>query len=286
MIRLHTANTCEGGPSSCPPPYEEGARGGFRGTHRTTGASPPKHSPRQYVDFSGVKAPPLLILWKGQARAALDQPRVNDRKKLMSNTDTRHSIILGACRGDPERWRQFNAVYRPMLFAFLRKQRLSESDADDVVQDTFLKLLDKIQTYDREKCKFRSWLFAVAHNALVDKARRRASYKKAIDGWAADVLRSTASDSTKLAEAWVKHHRAKILTHALETVRAQTSAKVWGCFEQRLLRGQRAADIARELGIENPGTVHVNAHRVLKRVRAVCQDFDEDLIDDDDSRLS
>jgi RNA polymerase sigma factor (sigma-70 family) len=301
MMRLRTANTCDGGPSY-PPPYEGGGRGGFggthrtsgasppyeggsRGAHRTSGASPPKHSPQQHVDFSGVKAPPLLILWKAQAATALDPPRVNDGKRLMSNTDTRVSIIVGACRGDPERWREFHAIYRPMLLAFLRKQRLNDSDAEEVVQDIFLKLLDKIQTYDREKLRFRSWLFAVARNALVDKARRRASYKKAIDGWAAEMLRSTASDSKKLAEAWVKHHREKILAHAIETVRAHTSPKVWSCFEQRLLRGRRAADIAAELEIE-PGAVHVNAHRVMKRVREVCQEFDEDLTDDDDSGLS
>jgi RNA polymerase sigma factor (sigma-70 family) len=250
-----------------------------------SGASPPKHSPRQYVDFTGVKAPSLLILWKAQAATALDQPRVNDGKKLMSNTDTRVSIIVGVCQRDPERWREFDAIYRPMLFAFLRKQRLNESDANDVVQDIFVKLLDKIQTYDREKFRFRSWLFAVAQHALVDKARRRASYNKAIDGWVADMLRSTASDSTKLAEEWVKHHRAKILAHALETVRAHTSAKVWACFEQRLLRARPASEIARELGIE-PGAVHVNAHRVLKRVREVCQEFDEDLTDDDGCSVS
>ena len=244
------------------------------------------HNPRQHIDFSGVNAPPLLILWKAQARTAPDQPCVNDRKKLMSNTDTRVSIIVGACRGDPERWREFDAIYRPMLFSFLRRQRLSESDAEDVVQDIFVKLLDKIHTYDRKKFRFRSWLFAVAHNALVDKARRRASYKKAIDGWVADVLRLNGSDSTKLAEEWVKHHRAKILAHALETVRAHTSTKVWACFEQRLLRGRHAADDRRELGIEDTGSVHVNAHRVLKQVREVCQEFDEDLTNDDDSGLS
>jgi RNA polymerase sigma-70 factor (ECF subfamily) len=173
-----------------------------------------------------------------------------------------------------------------MLFAFLRKQRLSESDANDVVQDIFRKLLDKIHTYDRKKLRFRSWLFAVAHHAWVDWVRRRASYEKAINGWAALTLRSTASDSAKLREAWAKHHRTKIMAHALETVRAHTSAKVWDCFEQRLLRGRHAADIARELGIDSPGAVHVNAHRVLKRVRAVCEEFDEDLTDDDDSGLS
>jgi RNA polymerase sigma factor (sigma-70 family) len=93
----------------------------------------------------------------------------------MSDTDTRGSIILGVCQRDPERWREFDAIYRPMLSSFLRRQGLNDSDTSDVVQDIFVKLLGKIQSYQREKCKFRTWLFAVAHNTLIDYARRRAS---------------------------------------------------------------------------------------------------------------
>ena len=215
----------------------------------------------------------MRILWKAQAATALDQPRVNDGKKLMSNTDTRVSIIVGVCQGDPERWREFDAIYRPMLFAFLRKQRLNESDAEDVVQDIFVKLLDKIQTYDREKFRFRSWLFAVAHNALIDKARRRASYKKAIDGWAAEMLRSTASDSTKLAEAWVKHHREKILAHALETVTSSYLGQGLGLFRATPLarparRGYRpgAGHRARRCSRERPPCPEARTCR-LPRIR-------------------
>ena len=144
----------------------------------------------------------------------MDDPRIRDRKTLMSDTDTRVSIIVGVCQRDPERWREFDAIYRPMLLAFLRKQRLNEFDADDVVSDIFVKLLDKIHSYKREKYRFRSWLFAVAHNALIDMARRRASRKKAVDGWVAHVLGSTPSDSLKMAEEWVRLHRSKILAHA------------------------------------------------------------------------
>ena len=254
---------------------------------RLLGTEEPRRSdgtqPATTDSFFCVNAPPLLILWKEQAATAPDQPCVNDRKKLMSNTDTRVSIIVGACRGDPERWREFDAIYRPILFSFLCRQRLSESEAEDVVQDIFVKLLDKIHTYDRNKFRFRSWLFAVAHNALVDKARLVASDNRLIMGWAAEVLRLNGSDSTKLAEAWVKHHRTKILAHAARDRTSSYSAKVWTCFEQSLLRGRCAADIGLELGIEDPRTVHVNAHRVKNRVREVCLEFDEDLIDDDDS---
>jgi RNA polymerase sigma factor (sigma-70 family) len=203
----------------------------------------------------------------------------------MSNSDTRGSVIFGVCRQDPDRWREFDSIYRPMLFSFLRKQGLHESEAGDIVQEIFVKLIGKIQTYDRERCKFRTWLFAVAHNTLVDHARRRASQKRAIDGWVGNMLRSSVSDSLKMAEAWAKVHRAKILSHAMESVRGQTSPRVWACFEQRLLQDRAGAVIAAELGLET-GAVFVNCSRVLKHVRAVCQEFDEDICDDIDSHVS
>ena len=100
-----------------------------------------------------------------------------------------------------------------------------------------------------------------------------------------NVLQATPSDSVKMAEEWVKIHRMKILHHALKSVRNRTSARTWACFEQRLLRDRPGVAIAAELGLE-ASTVFVNASRVLKRVRAVCQEFDEDLTNDDDFGLS
>ena len=80
----------------------------------------------------------------------------------MSDSDTRVSVIVGACQRDPQRWAEFDSIYRPMLFAFVRSRGLDDSDANDVVQDIFVKLLGKIETYNREKYKFRTWLFAVS----------------------------------------------------------------------------------------------------------------------------
>ncbi len=194
----------------------------------------------------------------------------------MSSMETRVSVIVGVCQQDPKRWSEFNAIYRPMLLAYLCKRGLNESDANDVVQDIFVKLLAKIHTYDQEKVKFRSWLFSVAHNTLIDHARRRATHKKAVDGWVGIMLSATPSDSALMTEEWVRIHRERILEHALKTVRARTSSKVWACFEQRLLRNRPASAIALELKIQ-PNAVYVNASRVLKQVRSVCNEFDEDI---------
>jgi RNA polymerase sigma-70 factor (ECF subfamily) len=194
-------------------------------------------------------------------------------------------VIVGVCRQDPQRWREFDAIYRPILLAYLHQRGLNESDANDIVQDIFVKLLGKIHTYDPGRCKFRTWLFSVAHNTLIDHARRRAAYKKALDGWVAHMLQASVSDSLAMAEEWVKLHRERILEHALRSIRDRTSSKAWACFEQRLLRNRPVAETAAELKIE-PNAVYVYASRVLRQVRDVCDEFDEDISHGFDSDVS
>jgi RNA polymerase sigma-70 factor (ECF subfamily) len=194
----------------------------------------------------------------------------------MSSTETRGSVIFGACNGDPDRWREFDAIYRPILFAFLRQQGLKEFAADEVAQDVLVKLLGTIHTYDRSKCRFRTWLFRVTKNALIDRARREASYKKALEGWAVHVLRLTPSDSAVMEELLRDLHRRQILRHAFRVVRAQVSSIKWTCFEERILFNRPASEIAAKLNIERDA-VYVNASRVLNQVRAVCDEFDEEI---------
>jgi RNA polymerase sigma factor (sigma-70 family) len=242
-------------------------------------------APRQYFDLTSSKGAPVPILCKVQRATSRQRRRVNDGQTAMSNSSTRGSLIVGVCEQNPERWREFDSIYRPMLFASVRKQGLNDVETNDVVQDTFVKLLGKIHAYDHERCKFRTWLFTIAHNTLVDFARRRATQRKAVDGWVAAVLHSSESESVKMADQWAKLHRTKILHHALKKVRARTAPRTWACFEQRLLRDRPGALIAAELGL-GPSTVFVNACRVLKRVRAVCEEFDEDMSHAFDSSLS
>jgi RNA polymerase sigma factor (sigma-70 family) len=212
-------------------------------------------------------------------------PYLNRGRKSMSSADTRGSVIEGVCRQDPERWREFDTIYRPILFAFLRKQGLKEVEADEVVQETFVKLLTKIQSYDRAKCRFRTWLFRVTYNALVDRARRKATRQKALEGWAATMLHSTPSDSMRMEEEFGKLHLKKILALALKEVRKDVSPVAWACFEQRLLQNRPAAKIAEELGI-SPNSVYVNSCRVMKLVRDFCAALDEDISHGFDSEVS
>src|SRR6516165_390757 len=78
---------------------------------------------------AGGNAPRVTILLQGRSSRDGHQPAAGAGRKLMSNADTRVSVIFGVCQHDPERWRDFDAIYRPMLFSFLRKQGLRQSEA-------------------------------------------------------------------------------------------------------------------------------------------------------------
>jgi RNA polymerase sigma-70 factor (ECF subfamily) len=62
--------------------------------------------------------------------------------------------------------------YTPQIYGFLLRMIKSESDADDITQDTFIKAWRKIGTY-RVGENFRGWLFSIAHNSAIDWLRKK-----------------------------------------------------------------------------------------------------------------
>ena len=224
-----------------------------------------------------------MILLKQRPAGAGVHPHVKPGHRRMSSTDTLISVIDGVCQQDPERWRQFDAIYRPMLFAYLRKQGLKDSDVSDVVQDIFVKLLGKITPTNAKSLA--SGPGSSAWRTTRSSTRPGAGPARgrpSTDG--SPTCSAGPLGQPEDGRDWVRIHREKILAHALETVRAVCSP-AWACFEQRLLRDRPGAEIAGDLGIE-PNTVFVNACRVLKHVRSSLQEFDEDLSDAFDSSLS
>jgi RNA polymerase sigma factor (sigma-70 family) len=178
---------------------------------------------------------------------------------------------------DRQSWGEFVALYEPLLLSYVRKRGLNDHDAQDVVQGIFIALLRKLPGFelDRRKGRFRTWLWQVAHNAVVDWARARRRAQRAEDQRRAEWQDAAPEPD----DDWVAMHRQRVLQFALERVRDATAAKTWACFEQHLLRGRPGAEVGAELDLP-ANTVYVNAARVLKRVREQCAAYREDLGDD------
>jgi RNA polymerase sigma-70 factor (ECF subfamily) len=62
--------------------------------------------------------------------------------------------------------------HEPALRAFLRRRLQDPDETEDLLQDLFVKALDRKDQFC-EVANARAWLFAVARNALVDRLRLR-----------------------------------------------------------------------------------------------------------------
>ena len=60
--------------------------------------------------------------------------------------------------------------YRRPLFSFILKMTEGRSDADEVFQEVWFRVIKNIDSY-KEK-SFLSWLFRIAHNLIIDRVRR------------------------------------------------------------------------------------------------------------------
>jgi len=62
--------------------------------------------------------------------------------------------------------------FTPMIFRFCMRMTRDEQDARDATQDTFFKVLRKLDRYNDEY-RFETWLFSIARNTCIDVHRRR-----------------------------------------------------------------------------------------------------------------
>lgn len=193
-----------------------------------------------------------------------------------SSVDKTSTSLLRRLR-DPQdhaSWKEFFELYQPLLMRYVRKKGLAEHDADDVVQRIFVKLLRELPVFelDRGKGRFRTWLWQVTHNAVVDWARAN-QRMRAVE----DQLRHQWKEADDEPDAdWDTELQKRVLEYALQKIRAQTQPNTWACFEQHLLKGRAGAEVGAELGVP-ANTVYVYAARVLARVREQCQVYLEDL---------
>ena len=81
--------------------------------------------------------------------------------------------------GDKAAWDRFVAGHAAVIFAAVRRRLVPAgrtADAEDVVQDVFLKLCQNdfrvLRTYDASRAKITTWLTVVANSTAIDHLRR------------------------------------------------------------------------------------------------------------------
>lgn len=87
-------------------------------------------------------------------------------------------LIIAAKNGDNAAWETLFERYRRPVYAFISRMLNGDTmTADDVFQDLWIKVMNKISVY-KEDGRFAAWLFRIARNQVLEHFRREKSRSK------------------------------------------------------------------------------------------------------------
>jgi len=176
---------------------------------------------------------------------------------------------------DHSSWQEFYDIYRNLIYEFALKAGLTESEAEDVVQETVIGVARKLPefTYDPARCSFKTWLLNLTTWRIKDRFRRRVPSERAINTNADDTARTATVErlpdpaGERWETMWEEDWKKTILQAALQRIKAEANLKDCQICELYLLRQWPAREVARTLGV-SIGRVYLAKHRLspaLKR---------------------
>jgi RNA polymerase sigma factor (sigma-70 family) len=189
------------------------------------------------VEASALQAPPTLTEGSAlQAPTALPETRVGMPAPLLRLRSDEQLVALFRA-GHDEAFRAIHDRYHKRLFAYARQMLPARQDAEDALQDVFVRAYAGLRASDRQLA-LRAWLFRVAHNRCVDELRRPAPPPPEV----LQLVRSSVRDP--LAEIDMRESLRRLIDDIRRLPDQQRSTLL-----MRELAGMSYADISASMGI-------------------------------------
>jgi len=188
---------------------------------------------------------------------------------------TRSSLLLRLKDSqDHQSWQEFHRIYGKLIFDFARKAGLTETEAQEVVQETMISAAKNLPEYryDPKVCSFKTWLLNLSRWRVVDQLRKRIPAKPTAR-WSSVEMDRTATiervadpANPQLETIWDLEWRASQFNTALARIKPQIEPKDWQIFDLYALKEWSPREVARSLGI-SVGRVYLVKHRISARLK-------------------
>jgi RNA polymerase sigma-70 factor (ECF subfamily) len=174
-----------------------------------------------------------------------------------------------AKQGREAAFRELVRRYERPVFSLVFRMVRDRETAEDLAQETFVKVLNHIDRY-RPEFKLSSWLFKIANNVTIDFLRKRQLETVSIEGsphaaTAAEV-EATSFDVEARQETALEAMEAKELGSAIEQAIAGLRPEYRSCILLRHVEGRSYEEIAATLDLPL-GTVKTYIHRARHELR-------------------
>ena len=183
---------------------------------------------------------------------------------------TRRSLVerLGDWN-DSKRWQQFFDSYWKLIHSAARKAGLTETEAQEVVQETLITVAKKIERlqYDPAIGSFKGWLLNITRWRIADQFRKRNPAQQRGSLGNEDTARTRTIERIPdpagfdLDAAWDEEWQRNLLQAASTRVKKKVSAKQYQIFDCYVMKQWPVQKVAKELRV-SAAQVYLARHRV------------------------
>src|SRR5213596_3547652 len=193
-------------------------------------------------------------------QCAPDRKRVRSTMPAMATNETTDGeLIVRAGDGDRGAFEVLYRRYARPVFALALRRLGDRGRAEDAVQETFASVWRSASSYRPDRGPGAPWLYAVARNAIVDRARSRTEIPADIP----DEPTADAGPADQAEQNWVAWRVHRSLEELPEREREVISLAYWSGLSQ--------SEVAEFLGIPL-GTVKTRTRAALMRLSELLGD--------------
>ena len=191
----------------------------------------------------------------------------DSRPSLRELTD--QDVVLRARDGQEAAYRELIRRYERPVFSLIYRMVRDRETAEDLAQETFIKVLNAIASY-RPEFKFSSWVFKIANNTAIDHLRRRELDTLSLQGSphasTPDAIEATTLQVSDGSETPLDEVEARELGAEIEVAINQLRPEYRSCILLRHVEGRPYEEIAEMLDLPL-GTVKTYIHRARHELR-------------------
>jgi RNA polymerase sigma-70 factor (ECF subfamily) len=186
-------------------------------------------------------------------------------------------VVALARDGREAAYRELIRRYERPVFSLIYRMVRDRETAEDLAQETFIKVLNAIGTY-RPEFKFSSWVFKIANNTAIDHLRRKELDTLSLEGsphaTTPEGVEATALQIGSGDESPLETVEAIELGGEIERAIAQLRPEYRSCILLRHVEGRAYEEIAEMLDLPL-GTVKTYIHRARHELRLALQHLRE-----------
>lgn len=155
---------------------------------------------------------------------------------------------------DQQSWEEFRALYSGLIHRTAMRAGLTESEAQDIEQETLVRVAKNIREFDPAGGNFKGWLLNQVRWRIGDHFRRRAAEEKHRHHVIRQEEDHTATEERvaapeDLQRIWEEEWHKTLLEQAVARVCRRANPKHAQILDLCVLRGQSVAEVARALDV-------------------------------------